>query len=196
MVSAETEHSDSSRVVRQARVVAAAVLAAGAQPGGGRVLAIDGRAGAGKSTLAADVVRQLRAAGTAVELVAMEDLYEGWEGLDDSLPRRVREQVVEPFAMGRRSSWQRYDWAAERFGSWAETSAADVLVLEGCGSGAAELASCTSLLVWVELPAGERHARAIARDGEVFATRWDAWASLEDAYLLSNRPRERADLEI
>jgi adenylylsulfate kinase-like enzyme len=57
--------------------VAAALALAPPAAGPTRVLAIDGRSGSGKSTLAAALARD-----TGAALVALEDLYGGWDGLE------------------------------------------------------------------------------------------------------------------
>ena len=41
-----------------------------------------------------------------------------------------------------------------------------------------------------------RRARALARDGAVYAPHWDRWAAQEDALLARERTSERADVEL
>ena len=71
-----------------------------------------------------------------------------------------------------------------------------LLIVEGVGAGARDVAPFTSLLVWLELDAPARRQRALARDGAATAAQLRRWAALEDAYLARERPRERADLVI
>ena len=72
-----------------------ALRAAPPRAGATRVLAIDGRSGAGKSTLARALAGELGA-----PLVALEDLYGGWDGLERGV-ELLREAVLEPLAQGR-----------------------------------------------------------------------------------------------
>jgi hypothetical protein len=81
-------------------VLAAWVLAlapAPALPAGPRVVAVDGRSGAGKTTLArsvADAVGRHRASAVVVHL---DDLYPGWDGLDPVVAVVV-EHLLAPLA--------------------------------------------------------------------------------------------------
>ena len=75
------------------------------------VVAIDGRSGAGKSTLAAELARRLGA-----PVVALEDLYGGWDGLETGR-RPPRRAVLGPLAAGRAARVPRYDWQRGRVGA-------------------------------------------------------------------------------
>ena len=166
-----------------------ALLRAGqARAGKTRVLAIDGRSGAGKTVLAKRLSRELNA-----PVVALEDLYGGWDGLERGIDLLVTE-VLEPLAAGRAALVPRYDWVA---GEWAEPvplEPPDVLIVEGVGAGARRAAVYESVLVWLEAAVSVRHARALRRDGEAFAPYWDLWAAQEDAMLARENTPQRADV--
>jgi Cytidylate kinase len=173
-------------------LLAARLRSAPARAGATRVLAIDGRSGSGKSSLARALAERLEAA----PVVSLEDLYGGWDGLERGVAL-LRESVFEPLAQGLAASVPRYDWLAE---SWSEPwtlAPPPVLIVEGAGAGAGALARFTSLLVWLELGASRRRERALAREyGELYAPQWERWARQEDAYLERERPRERADFTL
>src|SRR5215471_8082654 len=102
----------------------------GRQPRAGRtrVLAIDGRSGAGKTVLAKRLASELNA-----PVLSLEDLYGGWDGLERGIGLLVSE-VLEPLAAGRAALVPRYDWVA---GEWAEPVALEppeVLIVEGVGA--------------------------------------------------------------
>ncbi len=165
-----------------------ALLAAAPRAGRTRVLGVDGRSGAGKSTLAAALARRLDA-----PVVALEDLYGGWDGLERGIGLLVSE-VLEPLAAGRAVRVPRYDWVARE---WAEPVPLDppgLLIVEGVGAGARRAAAFESVLAWAEAPASVRKKRALDRDGEVFAPHWAEWAAAEEAMLARERTPERADL--
>lgn len=164
--------------------------------GAGRLLAVDGPAGSGKTTLATAARASLADRGMSAATVHMDDLFEGWEGLRPELAERVERQLLGPLSAGHGARWRRYDWDAGRFDGWVDQPAVDVLVLEGCGSGARPYAPYLTLLVWVEAARATRLARGIARDGEPVRPRWLAWMELEAAYFAEHRTRERADLRI
>ena len=184
-------------VVLERLALAPALLPGGSSPTSGRLLCLDGPAGAGKSTLAAAVLERLGAAPArpGARLVHMDDLYEGWHGLGD-VAERLRDRLVRPLAVAGEGRYRRWDWHAD---AWAEEHAVapvDLLVLEGVGSGTPELDPWRSLLVWVEAPPDLRMRRGVARDGDAFAARWERWAADEERLWQRDRTRERADLRV
>src|SRR5699024_940205 len=72
------------------------------------VIVIDGRSGAGKSSLAARLVRAWPLP-EPVQLLALDALYPGWAGLQHG-SEIVRESVLEPHRQGRIGVWRRWDW--------------------------------------------------------------------------------------
>jgi uridine kinase len=162
-----------------------------------RLVCVDGPAGSGKTTLAGSVHALVHASGRRVATVHMDDLYEGWTGLTAKIEPRLLDQILLPMATGAKARWQRYDWSAARFADWSDLpSPLDVLVLEGCGSGALAYAQYTALLVWVEAPRAVRLDRGLERDGGQVLNDWLAWMELEADYFAANRTRDRADLRI
>ena len=156
-----------------------------------RVVAVDGPSGSGKTTLAAE----LSAAFGGAPVVHMDDLYPGWDGLADAVPR-LREWVLEPLASGAPARYRRYDWVENRYAEWHEVPACDVLVVEGVGSGALACAPHLTALVWVEAPRPLRLARGLERDGEAYRPHWERWAAQEDEYFLADGTRARADVRL
>ncbi len=153
-----------------------------------RVIAVDGRSGSGKTSLAAELGSRLGA-----PVVALEDLYGGWDGLEPGIDRLVS-AVLVPVAAGRPAAVPRYDWVT---GQWAEPwrlEAPGTLIVEGVGAGAVRAAAYADALIWLELAAPVRQRRALGRDGETFAPHWDRWAAQEDALLDRERTPERAGL--
>jgi uridine kinase len=153
-----------------------------------RVIAVDGRSGAGKTSLAAAL-----SAGLPAPVVHLEDLYGGWDGLERGIDLLVT-AVLVPLAAGRAASVPRYDWLR---GDWTEPwvlEPPELLVVEGVGAGARRAAAYASLLVWLEAPTPVRRRRALDRDGETFAPYWEQWAAQEEALLDREHTPERADL--
>ena len=158
--------------------------------GRGRLVSIDGPAGAGKTTLAHEVA----ASATGAVVIHMDDLYEGWDGLPN-----VGQQLawlLRPLADSLPGSYRRYDWHAEAFAETVTVEPTDLLVLEGVGSGCRMQDDLIGLLVWVEAPHDLRMRRGIERDGEEFASRWQAWADAEQLLFARHRTRQRADLVV
>jgi uridine kinase len=158
--------------------------------GRGRLVSIDGPAGAGKTTLADEVA----ALAPGAVVVHMDDLYEGWDGLPEV--SRQLAGLLRPLADRLPGSYRRYDWHAGEFAETVTVEPTDLLVLEGVGSGCRMQDDLIGVLVWVDAPYDLRMRRGIDRDGEDFAPHWEAWAEAEQAVFAQHRTRERADFVV
>ena len=136
------------------------------------MVVIDGPSGSGKSTFATRL-----AEATGAGLLRLEDMYPGWDGLDEGAQRLV-DDVLEPLSRGEQATIRRWDWLAMR---------------EGVGAGSRAAAPFISLLIWLEAETEERYARAIARDGELYLGHWDRWAAQEQVTFAREATRDRAD---
>lgn len=173
-------------------LAAAAVLAhvAAHEPtlGPGALVCVDGLAGSGKTTLAAEIGRLRHGA----VVLATDEMLEGWRGLP-GLGASI-EALVRPLAEGRPGRWRRWDWYADRWAEWHEVAPPPLLVLEGVGSARASYDDLVTTLVWVEADRDTRLQRGIARDGERMRPQWEQWLEDEAALHARERTRDRADL--
>ncbi|WP_235507689.1 AAA family ATPase [Agromyces sp. Root1464] len=169
------------------RVVLERRRAAGAQ-----VVAIDGPSGSGKSTLADALVRAWP--GPAPELVRLDDVYPGWNGLEPA-GATVAHELVARHARGAVGRWRRWDWAAERVASIERSRPGRVLIVEGCGAFAAT-APVETLAVWVEASPRVRKRRALERDAGAFDPYWELWDRQWRRYVARTAPARRADVRV
>ena len=174
------------RTVDQVERIVQLVAASEPRCGSTRLVAVDGPSGAGKTTLAAQVAQALGA-----PTIHMDDLYPGWDGLA-AATERVAQWVVEPLLAGRPARYRRWDWGADAYAEW-HSAGGDVVVLEGCGSGALPGGAFVSVLVWVDADVAARRERGMARDPG-YAEFWDRWAAQEQALYAADGTRARADL--
>ncbi|WP_077488922.1 chorismate-binding protein [Sinomonas mesophila] len=145
------------------------------------IIAVDGRSGAGKTTLAVELATALRE-HRSVALFHLEDLYPGWDGLAAGIATYA-DRVLAPLRRGETARWRAWDWAAGREGHERGTEPADIVIVEGVGAGSHGARGLVDAVVWVEVPEAERKQRALARDGDTFAPHWDRWAAQEVAWL-------------
>ncbi|WP_426182843.1 hypothetical protein [Microbacterium sp. TWP3-1-2b2] len=158
------------------------------------VVLIDGRAGAGKTTLSRLVAANWPVAGRP-QLIALDSLYPGWDGLDAGVDRALHD-ILRPHARGLLSTWRRWDWELETDAEAHAVTPALGVILEGCGAVNAATARLADVSVWVEAPDAARKRRALDRDGDGFRPHWDRWAAQEDRHLERDDPRALATLRV
>lgn len=158
------------------------------------VVVIDGRSGAGKTSLTARLIRSwpLR---TPVQLLALDSVYPGWGGLEQGA-ETAREAVLVPHGRGLLGTWRRWDWERDEEAEAHAVDPALGLVVEGCGALTAASARLADVTVWVDGPPESRRTRALARDGDGFRGHWDMWAAQEDAHMARHSPQTLADIAI
>lgn len=159
------------------------------------MILIDGRSGSGKTSLAQQLVALLRGQGRSAQLLHLEDLYPGWDGLAAG-SRAAADALGE-------GGYRPYDWGTGGFGSWVPLSSERPLIVEGCGAiTAANLAAARSWAgnenapvysIWLEGAEELRRERAFARDGDTFRPHWERWAAQEEHFFAEARPAMLAD---
>ena len=153
------------------------------------IVAIDGRSGAGKTTLAGKLEKELREEGIAAAAIEVESFIGGWNGLIDGV-EAVAAQILEPVRSRGRATARMWDWNR---GAWAEevrippSGPVDVLILTGCGAASAPCRPFVDLAVWVELDEKRRRERVARREGDP-GRWWRMWAEQEDLLPRSGKP--------
>ena len=166
------------------------------------LVGIDGRGGAGKSTLARQLAGQL---GDAV-VIEFDDFYRpsatrlppGDTDIGGNFEwRRLRDQVLLPLSRAEEARYQRYDWVTDSMAEWHTVPACGVVLIDGNYSTREELRDLYDFRIWVDAPHDVRLARGLARDGESARARWlDEWMPEEERYLAAQEPRRFADLVV
>lgn len=158
------------------------------------LIAIDGRSGAGKTTLAVELAAILRR-HRPVSLFHLEDVYPGWDGLAGGVERYI-DTVLTPLSHGLPATWTAWDWAAAHHGASRTTGVAPVVLFEGVGSSSGRAPDFLDAVIWVDAPSQARKQRALDRDGEVYAPFWEVWAKQEEELLTEALMREAADVVV
>ncbi len=151
------------------------ILAAAPRCGPVRVVAVDGGAASGKTTLANELAGQLP--GCAV--LHTDELLDGWSG-QFSFGQRLRDEVLAPLADGRPGRYRRYDWNLGRFAELVAVAVPGILIVDGV-SAIDACASELSLGIFLDVPRAVRQRRWEVRDGPMKPA-WLAWLDAEDHY--------------
>lgn len=171
------EAPDATADVGRVEAICAALRAATPACGPVRVLAIDGGAGAGKSTLASAVSTALADPRTVT--VHTDDLLDGWQDQFTFWPR-LRVQVLQPLAAGLAARYRRYDWERARFGDWTDVGVPRYLIVEGVSA----IEACgpfASVRVLLLIDRAIREHRWRQRNGDI-GPAGIRWLDAEDEY--------------
>ncbi|NUS17577.1 MAG: hypothetical protein HOY69_40325 [Streptomyces sp.] len=153
-----------------------------------RLVAVDGHAGAGKTTLAGRLAAELDGAPVVHtdDLATHEEPF-GWA-------ERLGEEVVGPFTAGRPARHRVYDWTARRFAAERTVPAAPVVLVEGVGTGRRALRPHLALTLWLEVDRPTARRRGLRRDGPELEHFWTGWSAAEDRHFAADPTRPYADL--
>ena len=158
------------------------------------IILIDGRAGSGKSTLATLLQNELFKNGeTLPRLIHMDDLYEGWDGLQAGVDYLNR-LVLAPLTAHRKASWQEWNWSIGERERWREFEGQTPLIVEGCGALSRLAAQAAAIKIWVNAPEAIRYQRWLEREGN--ADFFGRWAAQEVEFYARERSTELADLTV
>jgi uridine kinase len=153
-----------------------------------RLVAVDGHAGAGKSTLADRLAAALGGAPVLrLDDIASHDRLFDWT-------RRLTGQVLEPLSRGERARYRVYDWQRRAFTRTAVLDPAPVVLLEGVGAGRRAVRPCLAALIWLEVAREVAWTRGELRDGTAQREFWDGWKRAESGHFADDPSRPFADI--
>lgn len=154
------------------------------------LLAVDGRSGSGKTTVARRILDRVPGAAVVhTDDVAWYHAMFDWSAL-------MADGVLAPLRRGEAVAFRPPPWEARaRPGAVTVPAGCPLVVVEGVGIGRRDLAPFFDGLVWVQTDRALAWARGLARDGggPVQEAFWHEWEAAERPFLAAERPWERAD---
>lgn len=170
------------------------------------IVALDGRSGVGKSTLARQVAARLPDSC----LIEGDDFYAGGSAAewDARSPQdkarlcmnwqRLKNEALLPLLAGQTASWHPFNFEAGA-GLAEQTrhaAPAAVILIDGVYSGRPELADLVDLSILVEAQDAERKRRLYEREGLAQVEWQQRWDAGEDYYFEHIKPRDNFDLVV
>ena len=153
------------------------------------ILAVDGRSGSGKSTVAALLHQSVTPSAIVhTDDVAWHHSFFDWSDL-------LVEGVLKPLRNGQAVSYRPPGWEKRgRAGAIEVAAGLDLVIVEGVGASRTEVMPWIDRALWVQSDLEEAERRGIARDGGTEEARdfWREWGSQESDFLQQQRPWERA----
>jgi uridine kinase len=175
------------------------------QKGKSLLVAIDGRSGVGKSTMAQAIAQEFNGL-----VIIGDDFFSGgpdsaWDERDieakvaDCIDwRRLRKEALEPLLAGKPASWHPFNFISGVGLSQEVISCkpAPVIILDGAYSCRPELADLVDCKVLIEVSDDTlRRQRLLAREGKDFMESWHKrWDAAENHYFTQVVPRGVFDL--
>lgn len=162
-------------------------------------VAIDGRCASGKTTLAREISRMLKAPVVHADHFFLrpkqrtpERLAEAGGNLDRE---RLLSEVLIPRVQGEAISYTRFDCSTQALVEKINIPKNPVLIVEGSYSMHPELSGFYDLKIFLTTKKSTQEERLLAREGAgklvLFQERW---IPLEEAYFEELRPSERCDI--
>ena len=155
------------------------------------IIAVDGRQGGGKTTMAGRLAELVPdSAVVHSDDVAWWESFFGWDQL-------MADGILEPLRRGEDVDYQPPAWKPRgRDGSIIVSAAAPFVFIEGVGTSRRSLSPLLDAAVWVQSDFDDANRRGIAREGgsREATDFWWEWDREEQPFLAADRPWERADV--
>jgi hypothetical protein len=155
------------------------------------LIAIDGRAGAGKTTLAAALFAEL-SLKQSVDVIHMDDLYEGWNNALGVHLTQTLETIVKAHQLNRTFEIKIFNWESMKFDSTQKIEPVEILILEGVGAGQKVVREAGATLHWLDIDPDVGIARVLKRDGNQIAQQMKQWQIDQEMHFMSDKTRENA----
>jgi uridine kinase len=156
------------------------------------IIAIDGPAGAGKTTLA-DHLRASLSLKYKCTILHMDDLYNGWDHAFDHHLNDALIGACEAHQKSQKFSLSRYNWSRGEYGAVEEVPQSELLILEGVGSMQSAIRPFLSASIWIDIEAETGLARVLLRDGEAISPQMQGWLISQEQHFRENDSQNAAD---
>ena len=158
------------------------------------LLAIDGPAGAGKTTLAAKLEAEYSVHST-VHVVHMDDLYDGW---DNALGQYLTDtlQMISSAHLAREScTIKLFNWHLMEFDREEVIVPTDYLILEGVGAAQEIVRKAGASTYWLDIDADTGLQRVLARDGAHIEKEMRQWQIQQSIHFAADKTRENCEFK-
>jgi uridine kinase len=156
------------------------------------IIAIDGPAGAGKTTLAHELYLAI-SLKMSVSVIHMDDLYDGWDNALSADLTKVLVYLTDQHKRNKPAKIDKYNWMTSSYEDSEEIASSDLLILEGVGSGDKAIQDDLAALIWIDIDPEIGVKRVIDRDGAQVADEMRKWLGAQQKYFSQHSTREKAD---
>ena len=156
------------------------------------IIAIDGPAGAGKTTLASTISLAL-SPRMSTTIIHMDELYPGWENaLGEELTKTLT-WLTSCHKAKKPLLYSSFNWIANEFHPPKSHGSSQLLILEGVASAQIAIEDSLSTSIWLDLDPAIGYQRVIDRDGEKISHEMTQWLVLQEQHFAADRTKERCE---
>ena len=159
------------------------------------IITIDGRAGAGKTTLANHISRSCDLK-ISTSVIHMDDLYNGWTDPFGTPFLGALHTITQAHLVGEACEIQKYDWYKSEYGPPETHSPSQLLILEGVGSSSSHIREYVSASIWIEIKPEVGLERVLTRDGTSIENEMHQWLKTQEAFFTLEQSAEVADFAL
>jgi uridine kinase len=156
------------------------------------IIAVDGPAGAGKTTLASTISLAL-SPRMSTTVIHMDELYPGWEGaLGDELAKTLT-WLTSCHKAAKPLLYSSFNWVASEFADPKSHPSTHLLILEGVASAQIAIEETLATSIWLDLDPLIGYQRVIDRDGEKISREMTQWLVMQEQHFAVDRTKERCE---
>ena len=156
------------------------------------IIAIDGPAGAGKTTLASTLSLAL-SPQMSTTVIHMDELYPGWENaLGDELTKTLT-WLTSCHKAKKPLLYSSFNWIANEFNPPNSHASTQLLILEGVASAQLPIEESLATSIWLDLDPEIGFRRVIERDGENISLEMKRWLVVQEQHFAADRTKERCE---
>jgi len=159
------------------------------------LLAIDGPAGAGKTTFAAKLETELSESAT-VKVIHMDDLYNGWENALSNALSEILDRISTAHLANREFVIKIFNWKSMQFDTEETIVPTDYLIIEGVGAAQQIVRDSGATTYWLDIEPEIGLQRVLERDGAHIEAQMRRWQVEQDKHFARDETRENCEFKL
>lgn len=157
--------------------------------------AIDGPAGAGKTTFAAKLEAELSVNGS-VRVIHMDDLYNGWDNALSNPLAEILDRISTAHIAGREFVIKIFNWHTMAFDREEKITPTDYLIIEGVGAAQQIVRETGATTYWLDIEPEIGLQRVLDRDGVHIEAQMRQWQVDQDKHFARDETRENCEFKL
>ena len=157
--------------------------------------AIDGPAGAGKTTFAAKLEAELSVNGS-VRVIHMDDLYNGWDNALSNPLAEILDRISTAHIAGRDFVIKIFNWHTMAFDREERITPTDYLIIEGVGAAQQIVRETGATTYWLDIEPEIGLQRVLDRDGAHIEAQMRQWQVDQDKHFARDETRENCEFKL